>query len=551
MGRRAEVLAQQVAPLAERRRALEAEPLPDNIGALLDAAAAEVPDHPAWNFFERGETITYRALQAAVARLANGFAAIGVERGTHVGVMLPNVPEMPLTWLALGRIGAVMVPVNLRYTAREVHYTLDDSQADFFVCDHEHLGLLRDMPAPLPRLAGHVISVGGPGGDRRWSGLSAGQPDRFVPAIPPALDDLMNIQYTSGTTGFPKGCMLTHRYWLICAKTHADCDGRRFKRILAANPFFYMTPQWSLLSAFFHRSTLFVGSHRSATHYMRWIREHRIDFTLFPEICMRQPPDPLDAENKIIRVSTYNVRREFNTPMEQRFDFVAREAFGMTEIGAGLFVPIEATDMVGSGSCGIATPFREARIADEHGNPLPPDTPGELCFRGPGLLRGYWNRPEATEAAFHGDWFRTGDLARMDGRGYVWIKGRIKDMIKRAGENVAANEVEAVLTDLPGIAEAAVVAVPDALRSEEVKAYVVLAEGHTPSDLTPERILAHCNANLAVFKVPRYLAYRTLPLPRTASGKIRKPDILAGVADLRAGSWDRVEQRWHAPEGSA
>ncbi len=544
MGRRAEVLAESVAPLEERRRRLEAEPLPANIGALLDEAAAEVPDHAAWNFFERGETITYRALRDAVGRLANGLAALGVRRGTHVGVMLPNLPAMPLTWLALARIGAVMVPVNLRYTGRELHYTLDDSEAEFLVIDHGHLGLLREMPAPLPRLAGHVISVGGPGGDVRFEEIGAGRGETFTPEVEPALDDLMNIQYTSGTTGFPKGCMLTHRYWLTCAKTHAFCDGRQFRRILMANPFFYMTPQWALLCAFFHRGTLFVGPHRSATQYMRWIREHRIDFTLFAEAVYQQPPDPRDAENEIIRVSTYGHRKENNAEMERRFDFVAREAFGMTEIGAGLFVPIEATEMVGSGSCGLATPFREARIADAQGNTLPPGTLGELCFRGPGLLLGYWRRPEATAAAFHGEWFRTGDLAAMDERGYVYIKGRIKDMIRRAGENIAANEVEKVLTDIPGIAEAAAVPVPDALRGEEVKAYVVLADGHTPADLPPERILAHCAANLAVFKVPRYLEYRAQPLPRTASGKIRKPDLVAGIADLRAGSWDRVEGRW-------
>ena len=542
MTRRQRVLEQAAAPVAERIRRIESTPLPRNIAALLDAAARDVPDAQAWVFIGTGESITYRALRDEVNRLANGMRAAGVRAQSHVAVMLPNIPAMPTTWLALARIGAVIVPVNVRYTGHELHYTLQDSDADFLVIHADYLGILKKMPEHVPGIAGRIVVVGGgPGEYARWQDLLAKSDAEFSPDIEPAPDDLMNIQYTSGTTGLPKGCLLTHRYWLTCAKAYSACDFRTYKRILAGNPFFYMTPQWQLLMAFFQRGTLYVAPRLSTTHYVEWIREHKIDFCLFREAYYREPPAPLDADNEIVRVNIYGCRKEVHADMERRFDFVVRSAFGMTEIGIGTFVPLEAVEMTGSGSCGICAPFRECRIADPHGNTVADGQQGELLVRGAGILKGYYKRPQATAAAFHGDWFRTGDVAYRDARGFFYIVGRLKEMIKRAGENVAANEVEAVIGEIPGIAEVAVVAVPDELRGEEVKAYVTLADGVGRAELTPERIVALCSAKLAVFKIPRYIEYRDAPLPRTPSGKIRKQTLMTEKADLRDGSWDRLK----------
>jgi crotonobetaine/carnitine-CoA ligase len=199
--------------------------------------------------------------------------------------------------------------------------------------------------------------------------------------------------------------------------------------------------------------------------------------------------------------------------------------------------------MVGSGSCGIAAPFREVRIADETGQTVAPGAVGELLIRGPGILTGYYKKPEASAAAFHGDWFRTGDLFRQDARGYFFIVGRLKDMIRRAGENIAAREVEAVLRGLPEIAEAAAVPVPDEMRREEVKVYIVLQPGLAPRAMPVERIIAHCEAELANFKVPRYYEFRER-LPKTPSEKIAKGELIAEKPDLRAGSYDRVDGLW-------
>jgi len=530
-------------PYEERRRQIEGEALPRNIGALLDDVAAAAADRIAWNFFEQGERITYGALRERVDRLARGLSAAGVRKGRHVGVMLPNIAAFPLTWLALARLGAVMVPMNIAYTAREMSYVVGDAEVEFLVIDEPRLATLAALTErPEALTDGRVFVVGTPGeGQRSWDELLdsdvAPSSEETVEA-----DDLMNIQYTSGTTGFPKGCLLSHRYWLTIGKVNARRDGVTYERILAATPFFYMDPQWLLMMSFYQRATLFVASRQSASRFMEWVRSHRINFTLFPEIVYKQPPSPHDRDNEIVRVNVYGLHKEIHAALEARFGFVVREAFGMTEIGSGLFMPIEATDMIGSGSCGIPVPFREARIAGPDGTTVGAGETGELLIRGPGMLQGYYRKPEATRAAFHGEWFRTGDLFRQDDRGYYYIVGRVKEMIRRAGENISAREVEAVLREMHEVVEAAAVPVPDATRGEEVKVFVVLRPGLSPEDVPPSRVVAHCEANLARFKVPRYVAYLDR-LPKTPSEKIAK-HLLNGPPHAAVPTYDRIEARW-------
>lgn len=530
----------------ERYRRVAAEPLPESMISLLREAAADSADALAIHFIETGTERTYRQLLDDVERIASGLSAHGVRRGSHVAVMMPNIVEMPTTWLALAAIGAVMVPVNVRYTAFELHYILTDSDATHLVIHESFLPLVSEMPAPVEALA-CVIVAGEPGagGELRWADLVAGSPAGFRAEAGPGLDDVVNIQYTSGTTGWPKGCLLTQRYWLTCSKAYAASDGLRYRRILSCNPFFYMTPQWLMLMAFHQRATHYVAPYISLTHFTEWVRDYGIEFCWFPmDVMIHNPPGADDAPLPLLRGNLAIHRAELHAELERRYGFRARAAFGMTEIGTGLMMPIEAEEMTGSGSCGIAGPFREARIADPDGGALGPGEIGELQIRGPGIMRGYYKKPEATAQAFHGDWFRSGDLASQDTDGFVTIHGRIKEMIRRAGENISATEVEAALLSLPGIAEAAVLPAPDPMRGEEVKAYVVLGAGKTRNDLPPEQIIAHCSGRLAPFKVPRLIEYRTTPLPRSTSGKVKKPELAAEKPNLWTDSWDRMKGTW-------
>lgn len=539
-----QVLADPVIPYGERRRRIEAGPLPENIGALIDEAAAEAGDRILWNFFDSGETITYAQMRRVVNGLAARLVALGIGKGTHVGVMLPNIPAFPLTWLALGRIGAVMLPVNPGYTPREIAHVMQVAEAEWMVTHADTRAVLDQARTEgLVALPAERLIVVGGGGAQDWADLASGPADSFAPPAPVGHDDLLNIQFTSGTSGFPKGCMLSQRYWLSAGKVNAFRDGRVYHRILASTPFFYMDPQWLLLMTLYQRGTLFVAAKQSTSRFTAWLKEHGIEFCLLPWVLHGMAPQPHDADNRVIRANIYGCPRDLHKGIEARFDLNAREAFGMTEIGPAMFMPIERADKVGSGSCGLPCPFRECRIVGEDGRPVPQGGTGELQIRGPGIMLGYYNHPAATAEALKDGWFSTGDLFRQDEEGFFYIVGRKKDMIRRSAENIAAREVETVLAAAPGVAEVAVVGVPDPLRGEEVKAYLRLKEGVAADRQVLEGIIAAAKAGLAPFKVPRFYAF-VEDFPRTASLKIAKPQITAGVADLRAGAFDRVTGSW-------
>ncbi len=527
-------------------RRIEEEPLPQSVGALCEWAARSFGDRRALVFFEDDEALSYAELDRYANRLAASLLRMGAGKRTHVGVMLPNIPALPIAWIALAKLGAVMVPINIGYTARELAYVLADADVEFLVLDETCLEVLDALEEGSPAPADErTIVVGEPGrpGRRRWQELCAGGDDAFTPPEPVTGDDLLNIQYTSGTTGFPKGCMLPHRYWLILGKIAGMVDDPPIERILIAQPFFYMDPQWLLLMAAYRGGTAYVARRASASRFMQWIRDHRIQYCLFPEVVCKEPASDLDREHELRRVSTFGLRPDLHRALEERFGVVAREAYGMTEVGCALLMPVEAEDMVGSGSCGRPAPFRKCMVADDEGRPVPAGRTGELWVAGDGILRGYYNKPEANARAFSGEWFKTGDLFRRDDRGFYYIVGRVKDMIRRSGENISAAEVEAVLRAMPEIAEAAVVAVPDDRRKEEVKAYVVLRPGIERTSLPPERIIAFCGERLARFKVPRYIEYRD-SLPKTPSDKVAKEKLVAEKSDLRLGSFDRVDGTW-------
>lgn len=521
-----------LAAVAIGRAAVEAGFRPTSIGRFVAERCKALGDRPAIDVFDRGERATYRQVDLVSNRIGNALKGLGIGRGDRVAVMLSNRLAYPLIWLALAKIGAIHVPVNTRYTPREIAYVTGDSGASALIIEANFLGTFRAIATQADGLPDdRVLVVDGAFDDLV---AAAGDAACLDPAVGP--DDLMNIQYTSGTTGFPKGCMLTHEYWLMLGYAAQAWDVRPVSRMLSAQPFFYMDPQWHLLKAMGLGATLYLAPQLSATRFIGWVKRFRLEWCQFPELMTRQPPEPDDGDTALVQVATFGWSPETARAFKARFGVRAREGFGMTEIGMGAWMPPEADELYDSASVGIAAPFREVTIRDPEGREVPPGTEGELWVRGRGIFKGYWNKPEANAEAFRGDWFRTGDIFRSDERGLLWLTGRIKDMIRRSSENIAAREVEAVIREIDAVEDCAAVAVPDPKRGEEVKLYVQLKPG---AALDAAGILAHARTRLAAFKVPRYIAFVD-GFPRTVSNKIEKRNLTAGGAgsyDAEVGAW--------------
>jgi len=533
---------------AELRRRVEAERLPQNFARMLDELANRHGDAEAWRFFEaegRWARLGYRALRDAVFRTADALASFGIRHGDRVIVMSHNRPEFPLVWLALGCLGAVMVPANIKYTAREIDYLVNDSEVRLAVIDPAFLPAFRaaELGRALLDPARMIVmgpqAEGLPGLDVLYDGADSRRPAGWD--LPP--DTVVNIQYTSGTTGFPKGCLLSHDYWMLLALVSRAQCGVPLRNVLVAQHFYYMDPQWLVLMALLVGGTAFIATKPSVKRFMGWVREYRIHYCILFEPVFKAPPDPRDGDNDLRVVNIFGFTAANHAPFEARFATRAREAFGMTEIGAALYVPVDRADRIGSASCGIPVPFRDAKVMVGREREAAPDEIGELWVTGRSMMQGYWKRPEVNAEQFLDGWFRTGDLFKRDREGFFYYQGRSKDMIRRNAENVAAREVETVLREMDQIEEAAVVPVPDEVKGEEIKAYILLRPGVASGSVSPQQVLRHCAGRLASFKIPRYVAFVDA-FPMTVSDRVEKKVLVAGIADLRAGSYDADEDRW-------
>lgn len=505
----------------ESAATLMARPLPSSLGAFCAAQAKTHGDAIAIDFFQEGVMLSYAALHHRSNRIAANLLARGFRKGAHIAVMLPNGPASVLVWFAIMKIGAVIVPVNTAYGGKELDFQLNHSDAQSLIIDAPYLAQLDEMQQRPLLLSDPIVIHGVDLGALEEGGPLAD----FDPGYPVVATDQASVQYTSGTTGFPKGCMLTQDYWLLIAHSVAQVQaGYGCSRLFYWAPFFYMDGQWSFLSAIALGGRAIIASQMSLTKYLGWLRDHNAHFCVLPEPVLKTvPATPQDADLPVKFAFTFGWRPSARAEAEARFNLIARDGFGMTEVGTALSCPRAAGDKLAVNTVGLPSPWRETRVVDESGKECPPGVPGELQIRGRSILLGYYKRPDANAQAFDGDWFRSGDLFVRDADGYHRIVGRLKEMIKRSGENISATEVEAAMREAPEISEAAAIAVPDPMRREEVMILVKLAPGLTPDDMPPEAIARHAE-RLAAFKRPRYVTYMS-DFPRTATNKIAKSRI--------------------------
>ena len=493
------------------------------LGSALADKTARFPDRPFLRFEDAdgggAPWLTWHELDRLVNRAAHFLLRRGLKPQEKFNLHLGNCPEFLVFWLAAARTGTVMVPTNPVSTAEEMAYILAHSEARLAVTEPRYAEACRAARERCPALL-DVVDV------RPLEPLVTGLPDT-PPDVAVVSSDELSMQYTSGTTSKPKGVLLTHANYLYGGEAMAKAmrvgpDDRH----LVVLPLFHAGAQLhAVLPMLLAGGSVALMERFSASRFIEQAIAHEATLAaLFAapiRMLLAQPPSDADRRTKL-RAASYaqNVTVAQFEEWHARFRAPLMQIWGMTEtMSLPLMQPLDLPRK--PLSMGMPVLGYECQIVDEAGREVPPGTVGELIVRGePGvsLMKGYFKNPEATAATLRDGWLYSGDQAWMDEDGYFFFVDRKKDMIKRAGENVSASEVEDTLKEHPAVFDAAVVGVPDPVRDQTIKAYVILAGG---ARCGGDELIAWCAARLSKFKVPEVIEFRDT-FPRTSVGKIQK-----------------------------
>jgi fatty-acyl-CoA synthase len=499
--------------------------------AVLAHHAARTPDK-AMTVFE-GERTTYGEMAARVAALAGGLSEHGVDHGDVVALLSYNCPEFLETIFAANYLGAIAMPINWRLAAPEVRYILEHSGARALVCDESLLDGANEATRGIEgSLARVCIAPDAPDG---WTTLAQlrSEPGSAAP-MPATADDIHRLMYTSGTTGRPKGVMLTHANLTWKNLAHLVEFGFTSSDLgLACGPLYHVgaldLTTTTLIAA---GATIIIHRAFEAARVVDELERSRVTTVwLAPAMvnAIMALPDIDQRDLSSVRV-VINGGEKMPIPLIERIERVFpsawfADAYGLTETVSGDTFLDRESIVSKLGSVGRPCLYLELDVWDAEGRSVAADERGEIVMRGPKVFKGYWRDPDATATAFSGGWFHTGDIGVRDADGYLYIVDRLKDMIVSGGENIAGSEVERVLYEHESVLEAAVVGRPDDRWGEVPVAFVVLRQGATA---TPDDLVEHCRAQLARFKVPKEVTLLDA-LPRNPSGKILKRELRAGV----------------------
>lgn len=522
---------------------LESRPGQQSLTDLLTRAEENWPLKPALIFDSTGDVLTFSELARRVRQVATGLATrLNVQPGDRVAVMLANTPQFPVTWLALAELGAITVPVNRYLGASDLAALLDHADASVIITDDEHVEAVRGCSDVA------IVTTGESGlGALSWTQLIDGADTADYTAAAVTPETIVNIQFTSGSTGKSKGCALTQGYWVEIARTMAT-HGPKLAHsdiLLTAQPFYYMDPMWNLAASLAVGSTLVVADRFHPKTFWKTVREHDVTYFyclgVMPTMLLNTTPTEDDRDNVVRYISCSAIPAGRLDELESRFGAPWHELYGSTETGIDIMVdPAEHNFAAASGTLGRLVPNREIRIVNpETGLVVPRGEPGHLFIRGTYMSEGYFSDDAGNAEAFSAGWYRTGDIASQDADGFVYFHGRTKDVIRRSGENISAAQIEQVLDRHPAVDVAACLPVADEVRGEEIKVYI--ATTHEPESVV-EELVDYAQVHLAYFKIPRFWEFR-LELPMTPSEKVAKGEIR--LQSKQAGiCFDRVNKEW-------
>lgn len=508
-----------------------------NLSIVLEDSARQQPDRTALVFGDL--RLPYSLVNTIANQVANLLVSRGVGKGDKVALACPNLPYFPFVYYGILKTGATVVPLNVLLQSREIAYHLRDAEAKALFCfegtPELPLGERGRAGFDAAETAEHFLVLPATAfateseyGETLWAALD-GVPGEFE-TVQTAPDDTAVILYTSGTTGQPKGAELSHQNMLLNAMVSDEMfpHGEEGDTFLAALPLFHSFGQTTVMNLGFRRGATVVLMPRfEPGSALELMRAESITFfagvpTMYWAMLTKIHTDG-DEVPASLRVA---VAGGASSPAEVLGDFEATFGIGILE-GYGLSEtsPVASFNQLGRptkpGTIGTPIWGVEMRLVDNDWKTIEGEGPGEIAIRGHNVMKGYYNRPEATAEVMRDGWFRTGDIATRDADGYYAIIDRAKDMIIRGGFNIYPRELEEVLMTHPGVSLAAVVGVVHESHGEEVKAYVIRASG---AAVTEEEMVAWCRENMAAYKYPRIVEFRDA-LPMTATGKILKREL--------------------------
>lgn len=513
----------------------------ENLSEYIIRKAEQTPDK-VYLMYEQ-QNITYGELKERMVHAAKGFHQQGIKLGDKVCVMLDNSPEYLDIWFGLSMIGAVLVPINTHLKGDGLRHIIHHSDCQHIILEEAYKDKVLQVVQSIDRTIELILNdiemkdVSDEG--QKLSHILYDFSHTTLPELDIPSESINNILYTSGTTGLPKGVMLTHENYIYSAKSFAEkMVGATEDDILFTTlPLFHINAQaHTVLGAISVNATIALQKRFSASRFWEQVRETRATIfnslgSMIPILC-KQPKHELDTDHHVRLTVCAATPKDFWEEFEHRFELKIIEGYGLTETTG--FCVTNPLDNGKVSSIGKPYDYVEAKVVNETNDQLRPYETGEFALKADDkyFMKGYYKMPEETKEAVKDNWFYTGDRVYADDDGYYFFCDRQKQVIRRRGENISSWEVEKAVDQHPAVLESAAVGVPSELAEEDVKIYVVLREG---VHATPEELLKWCEERLAYFMVPRYVEFID-QLPKTATERIEKYKLKEkGIGN----AWDR------------